>query len=112
MNTDQAYRILDYSVVPEKREDRIKLIQIMGYTKLRGGNLLPDCHDQQLLRVAERLFKKAGNTVHAELNAQLREIRDEEDLIQYHAFLCDIFNIPEELRDTVTISELEDELQK
>ena len=103
MNLDQAYKILDYGTVPQKRGEQIKLIQSMGYTRVRGGNLLPDCHDKQLHRVAQRLFKKAEKKAHAEL----KEINEEEDLAHYRAFLCDSFNIPEEEREQFTISELE-----
>jgi len=108
MNLDQAYKILDYRVVPEKREDRIKLIQIMGYTRLRGGNLLPDCHDRQLHRVAERLFRKAEQKANAELEA----IIEEDEVIQYHAFLCNRFEITEEERDQYTIGQLEEAIQQ
>jgi len=110
MNLDQAYKILDYCVVPEKREDRIKLIKIMGYTRLRGGDLLSDCRDRQLLRVAERLFRKAEGLIHAELKAELREINEEQVQEQYQNSLYAMFNILEEQRDLVTISELEAEL--
>ncbi|MDP3699110.1 MAG: hypothetical protein Q8R47_05995 [Nanoarchaeota archaeon] len=108
MNLDQAYKILDYSIVPEKREDRIKLIQIIGYTRLRGGNLLPDCHDRQLRRVAERLFRKAEDKVHAEL----REINEEEVQEHYENSLYAMFNISEEERAEYTISELEEQLMQ
>ena len=112
MNLDQAYKILNYRAVPEKREDHIKLIQIMGYRRLRGGDLLPDCYDRQLLRVAERLFRKAEQKAHDELNTELRKIDDEEDQTQYHTFLCDRFNIPEPERENYTINELEEQLMQ
>ena len=112
MNLDQAYQILDYQAVPKNREEQIGLIRIMGYTRLRGGNLLQDCHDRQLLRVAQRLFKKAGDKVQAELHTQLKEINDQEDLIHYHSFLCDSFNIPAEDRDQYAISQLEGQLMQ
>ena len=112
MNLDQAYQILDYGAVPQSREEQIKLIQIMGYTHLRGGSLLPKCYDQQLLRVAERLFKEAERKAHAQLHAELQELSEEEEQIRYHAFLCDSFNLPKEQRSSVTISELEEQLQQ
>ena len=111
MNLNQAYQILDYGIIPRNREEQISLIRIMGYTRLRGGNLLQECPDRQLRRVAERLFRKAEKKAHLELNTCLKEMQDEENAAKYHAFLCEIFNIPEELRDTVTISQLEEELQ-
>jgi len=61
------------------------------------------------------LFRAAEKKVRRFWEAVEEEEKREEQItfpFQYHAFLCDIFNIPEELRDTVTISELEDELQK
>lgn len=112
MNLDQAYQILDYETVPKNRAEQLSLIRIIGYTRLRGGNLLQDCHDRQLLQVAQRLFKKAGDKVQAELNAELREINDEAEQVQYHSFLCDSFNIPESEREQYTISELEEQLMQ
>jgi len=112
MNLDQAYQILNYETMPQRREEQISLIRVMGYTRLRGGNLLQDCHDRQLLRVAQRLFKKAGDKVQAELHLQLKEINDEEDLIKYHTFLCDRFNIPSEDRDQYAVSQLEEQLMQ
>src|SRR3989338_6746324 len=108
MNLDQAYKILDYSVVPEKRADRIKMIQIMGYTRLRGGNLLSDCHDRQLHRVAERLFRKAEQ----EVQKEWKTINEEEDKLQYHSFLCDRLEVPEDQRGYLSIKQLEEAIQQ
>lgn len=107
MNINQAYKILNYGTVPRQREEQIELIKAMSYTKLKGGKLLSECHDQQLYLVAGRLFREAESKVLAELKAQAREMREEEDLIQYHAFLCDRFNIPESQRDNYAIGQLE-----
>lgn len=112
MNFDQAYQILDYCVIPEKREDRIKLIRIMGYKRLRGGNLLPDCHDRQLRRVAERLFRKAEQEVRQYWDSVDETIRNEEMLENHQNSLYEMFNIPEEQRDSVTASELEARILK
>lgn len=108
MNLDQAYKILDYGAIPLNRTEQIKLIQIMSYTWLKGGDVLSECRDRQLRRVAQRLFKEAESKVHAELN----EIRREEEINHYHAFLCDLFNLSEAERENYTISQLEEELQQ
>ncbi len=112
MNLDQAYQILDYRTVPKDREGQISLIRTVGYTRLRGNRILSECPDQQLFRVAVRLFQEAEGKVYAELKAQLREMREEDDIAQYHAFLCDRFNIPEPERENHTISELEEQLMQ
>src|SRR3989344_1650718 len=111
MNLDQAYQILDYGV-PKDRAGYFAVIGIVRYTKINGVVRLSDAPDRQLQRVAERLFREAGSKVDAELNAQVREIQDEEDLAHYHAFLCDRFNIPSEDRDQYAISQLEEQLMQ
>lgn len=112
MNLDQAYQILDYGAIPKKREEQICLIKLVGYTSLRGGRNLSACHDRQLYRVAGRLFREAERKVQVELQARLREMREEEHLTQYHTFLCDRFNLPESEQDNYTISELEEQLMQ
>lgn len=112
MNLNQAYQILDYQRVPEKREEQIGLIRVIGYTHLRGGGILSRCSDRQLLRVSERLFREAERMVQAELSAQVQEIREEEDVFLYHAFLCNSFNIPEPERELYTICKLEELLMQ
>lgn len=119
MNIGQAYKMMDYGTVPRQRQEQIGLIKIMGYTRMRGGRLLSECPDQQLYQVAGRLFREAENMVLAELNAQTREMSEEEGLIrypkflvQYHAFLCDLFNIPESQRENHSINELEAQLMQ
>lgn len=114
MNLDQANKILDYGTVPKKRAEQVQLIQLMGYKKLKGGNLPIDSPDRQrqVYRVAQRLFRKAEEVMHGELHAQLKEINDEKDLQRYHLFLCDRFNIPEAERENYTIRELEEQLMQ
>ena len=112
MNIDQAYQILDYGTVPKDREGQISLIGTVGYTRLRGDMILSECPDQQLFMVAGRIFREAERKVQLELQAQLREMREEDDLTLYHASLCDSFNLPESERDDHTIRQLEEQLMQ
>ena len=108
MKIDQAYKILDYGTIPEDREEQINLIGIMGYTRLRGGNLVQDCPDRQLRRVAERLFRLAEKKA----DAELKQMHEEEDIAEYHHSLCDYQNIPESRRENYTIKGLEEQLMQ
>ena len=111
MNLDQAYKILDYGTIPKTRAEQILIIKTAGYSKLHGRPLT-ECPEQQLYTVAQRIFKEAESKVQEELKAQLQQIREEEDLFQYHHFLCDRFNILKLQRDDYSISELEEQLMQ
>ncbi|MEK6939416.1 MAG: hypothetical protein AABX31_01690 [Nanoarchaeota archaeon] len=111
VSMDQASRILDYRVVPESREERLELIRIMRYTKVKGAyKNLSRTPDDQLRRVAQNLLKDAEKKTRQYWSKIDQEVASEEFQDHYHAHLCDLFNIPEEKRDSYTINELEQQL--
>lgn len=114
MNLDQADKILDYGTVPQNRAEQLRLIQIVGYTKVNGVDSLSECPNYQLRQVAQRLFKEAEKKIYQYWNAIEEEERSEQDnkFPEYHAFLCEITNIPPEDHNQYTISKLEEQLQQ
>lgn len=112
MGLEQAERILDYGRVPPSRDRQLQLISIIGYTKIRGVNRLSLASDQQIYRIAQKLFLDAGRVV----NHYWKTIEEEENQAtfpeKYHAFLCDSFNLPESERENYAISELEEQFMQ
>lgn len=106
MDLDQAYEILNYQVKKNDSEENLRIIKVMGYTKLRGGKSLTRCSDQQIYRVANRLFKKAEKLAQQEASA----IKREEQESRYYSFLCEINNVSETAGQD--ISELESQLMQ
>ena len=110
MNLDQAYKILDYGTVPPTREKQIQLIQTIGYTKVNGVNSLSESPNYQIHKVAQNLFRNAEKKVHQYWKSIDEEMKKEQAKEHYENSLYDLFNISEEQRDLVTISELESKL--
>ena len=106
MNLDQAYKILDYVAVPQQRAEQLGLIKIMGYKKVNGVKSLSRSPDYQLRQVAQQLFRDAEKKV----RQYWKEAEEEENQEQYHAHLCEIFNIPESEREETAIHGLEEQL--
>lgn len=107
MKLEQALNILNYQKAPTTVDDQIALIRVMKYRTLRGGGPIERCSDQQISRVAKRLFRQAEQVVTTYWEKIAQEENIEERTTEYHTSLCDTFNIPEEQQPDTSIEELE-----
>lgn len=108
MNRYQAQWIQNhYQGVPSLRPDQEDLIRyVYPAGKVRGGKPLPECKDDQVYRVAERLYRKAlelnGQPVPPPRPRQLKYDPDPPSRAQVQRDwtnrLYEMFNIPSEQR--------------
>tara|TARA_Y100000310_G_C20673945_1_gene811796 strand:+ start:2579 stop:2914 length:336 start_codon:yes stop_codon:yes gene_type:complete len=109
MDEEQAYQLLRYNNFPSTKAEQIKFLKdVKGYTQLHNKPL-ERCSDKQIWIVAKKYHNQRGEALEM-YDSFRREMMVKECSESWGRHLYDIFNIPEDEREMISASDLEQRL--